>query len=307
MFQNNLDIIYFIYGASYVIMGIVVLRQPKEGSTFKLAGILWLLAGFGLFHGMNEWLNMWVLLKGRNTTIDLLQWGCLTTSYAFLFEFGKKTISVTGQGALSSRKKFVTCLQWWVFLGAGTIVSLFGIPSHELLKAFRITARYTLGFTGYVLTAYGFISYYIYEKDMLTRSNVQISFLLLGVAFLLYSVLTGLVVPEGDFFPANWLNESSFSDTTGIPVSVFRAGVAVIVTIAVTDILNIFNWEAKNSLSTLHTALLRAIPDKIILLSSDLKIVWANTTAIESVSDRLGNTDIGKQYCYHSFFDRTSP
>ncbi|QWR77507.1 ATP-binding protein [Candidatus Magnetomonas plexicatena] len=116
-----------------------------------------------------------------------------------------------------------------------------------------------------------------------------------------------MVVPKGDFFPAHWLNESSFLTAVGIPVSVFRAGVAVIITIAVTDILNIFNWEAKNSLTTLHTALLKAIPDKILLLSPDLKIVWANPTAIESIGDRLSITDMTQQYCYQTFLERMSP
>ncbi|MBF0459697.1 MAG: PAS domain S-box protein, partial [Nitrospirae bacterium] len=287
MFQENLDIIYFIYGSSYVIMGIVVLRQPKEGSTFKLAGILWLLAGFGLLHGTNEWLNMWALLKGRNMGVDLLQWFCLTSSYAFLFEFGRKTIRITGQGCLSCNEQFIKYLQWWIILGALTIVFLFGISSHDLLTAGTIATRYTLGFTGSILTAYGFILYYNYEKDMLAKTNVyKVLFLLLSAAFLLYSILGGLVVPEGDFFPANWLNESSFLKVTGIPVSIFRLGVAVCVTIVVTEILNIFNWEAKNrlqyeilklqALEDRHRNLLETIPDIIFNVDVDGIFTYIN-------------------------------
>ncbi|MBF0566786.1 MAG: PAS domain-containing protein [Nitrospirae bacterium] len=306
MFQNNLDIIYFIYGSSFVIMGIVVLRQPKEGSTFKLAGILWLLAGFGISHGINEWLEMWAILKGGNKAIDLLQWFCLTTSYAFLFEFGRRTIRVTGQSSQSCRKFLIKYLDWRITLCAGIIVFLFSVLSHDLLKTGSIAARYTLGFPGSILTAYGFIAYYVCEKDMLSKVNVRIPFLLSGVAFLLYAVLSGLIVPEGDFFPANWLNESSFLSVSGIPVSFFRAGVAVGVTIAVMEILNIFNLEAKNKLQYEILALLKAVPDRIILLSPDLTIVWANTSAIEPVSNRLNTPEITQQHCYRLYFDRLS-
>ncbi|MBF0458469.1 MAG: PAS domain-containing protein [Nitrospirae bacterium] len=287
MFQNNLDIIYSLYGASYVIMGIVILRQPKEGSAFKLAGILWLLAGFGLLHGINEWLNMWAILKGRNMGVDMLQWFCLTASYAFLFEFGRRTISITRQGYISSRNILTKYLHWWVILGVAAVVFLLGVSSQDLLRAGTIATRYTLGFTGSILTAYSFISYYSYEKDMLAKTNVyKVPFLLLGASFLLYSILGGLVVPEGNFFPANWLNESSFLGAAGIPVSIFRLGVAVCITIAVTEILNIFNWEAKNrlqyeilkvqALEDRHRNLLETIPDIVFNVDMDGNIIYIN-------------------------------
>ncbi|WP_444547976.1 hypothetical protein [Candidatus Magnetomonas plexicatena] len=132
-------------------MGIVVLRQPKEGSTFKLAGVLWLLAGFGLLHGMNEWLNMWAIIKGRNVGVDLLQWLCLTTSYAFLFEFGRRTIRVTGKEDIINWKRLIIYLKWWMILGAGTSVFLFFISIHDSVNAGSIAARYTLGFPGSIL------------------------------------------------------------------------------------------------------------------------------------------------------------
>ncbi|MBF0566094.1 MAG: PAS domain S-box protein [Nitrospirae bacterium] len=66
------------------------------------------------------------------------------------------------------------------------------------------------------------------------------------------------------------------------------------------------NEEEYKNLSQQFMALLKAIPDNLILLSPDLKIVWANTSAIESVRNRLNVTDLTRQYCYRLFFDRLS-
>ncbi len=64
-FQNNLDIVFCVYGLAFIIMGVTVLVQPKKGSAFKIADILWLLAAFGIVHGINEILDMWVIIKGK--------------------------------------------------------------------------------------------------------------------------------------------------------------------------------------------------------------------------------------------------
>jgi len=53
-FQNNLDIVFFVYGLSFVVMGLAISFQPKKESEFSIAKILWLLAFFGITHGINE-------------------------------------------------------------------------------------------------------------------------------------------------------------------------------------------------------------------------------------------------------------
>jgi hypothetical protein len=83
---NNLDIIFFIYGLAFFVMGISILIVPKKESTFKLSGILWPLAWFGLIHGLNEWLDMWEMIKYKGDLINAVRGGrvCLDSLKRFL-------------------------------------------------------------------------------------------------------------------------------------------------------------------------------------------------------------------------------
>jgi uncharacterized membrane protein HdeD (DUF308 family) len=64
-FQNNLDAVFLIYGLAFIIMGTVILVQPRKKSHFEIANVLWLLALFGITHGANELMDMWAIIKGN--------------------------------------------------------------------------------------------------------------------------------------------------------------------------------------------------------------------------------------------------
>ncbi len=87
---RHLDVIFFIYGLAFVVMGIAILLQPKKASEHKIANIFWLLALFGITHGVNELLDMWAIIKGRHPLMDNVRWFILVISYIFLFEFGRR-------------------------------------------------------------------------------------------------------------------------------------------------------------------------------------------------------------------------
>lgn len=250
-FKNNLDIVFFFYGLAFFVMGISILVQPKKGSVFKIAYILWLLAWFGLVHGINEWLDMWTMIKYRSKTLDLIRLFCLITSYIFLFEFGKRLfIESIHKKLFKWQKKIVQYLSWGVYLSI-VIFIFFGSAStyYDLFgETGSIWARYLLCFPGAIFTGLGFFSYYRREKRVLKQAKVKSYFLLSGSSFTIYGILSGLVVPRGDFFPANWLNTDSFFLTIHIPVQVFRAALAIIAAISVNGMIKIFNWESRRKL-----------------------------------------------------------
>jgi diguanylate cyclase (GGDEF)-like protein/PAS domain S-box-containing protein len=66
---------------------------------------------------------------------------------------------------------------------------------------------------------------------------------------LVYGVLAGLVVPDGDFFPSSVFNYRFFREGIGIPVQVFRAACAVAVTFFIMRALRVFDWEVQASLA----------------------------------------------------------
>ncbi len=248
--QWSLNTFFFFYGLAFFMMGIIILVQPKKGSTFRLAHILWLLACFGLIHGINEWLNMWVIIDERTGTAGLVKLCCLIISFIFLFEFGNRLLIESFFERISKwQKEIARHSRWVIYLVGGAIILFNSISEYsDFLKDGRIWARYLLGFPGALLTGIGFFSYYLREENLLKEANAKNYFLLAGASFIFYGILSGLVVPKGDFFPSNWLNNDSFLSAVHMPVQALIAVLAIIITIAVAGMIRIFEWEAKKKL-----------------------------------------------------------
>ena len=240
--QNNLDIVFFIYGLAFVIMGIAIWVQPKKESKFEIANILWLLSGFGLIHGTNEFLDMWAIIKGRSPALDIVRSFFLIVSYLFLFEFGRRLLRISGEKYL---EKITKLLGWWLTSIIGFAILIFGFISTDFWETGTIWARYLLGFPGGVLIGFGFVLYYKYKKHELESLKVKKYFFCASLFFLVYGILGGLVVPKGNFFPSNFLNTDSFLSLVRIPVQIFRAFCAIIVTWVIYRILGIFNLEIR--------------------------------------------------------------
>jgi len=239
-FKSNLDIIFFIYGLAFVGMGIAIWAQPKKGSSFKLASILWLLAGFGFIHGANEFLDMWAIIKGQNPIFDIIRSLALIISYLFLFEFSRRLFRICGQKYLEGLSRV---FGWWMTLAITLVIFTLGFKSGDFWKTGTIWARYLLGFPGCIFLSISFISYYQYEKKELAALKVKKYFFWAGISFFTYGLLGGLVVPKADFFPSNLLNTDYFFSVTGVPVQGPRAVIAIIIAWSICGILRIFNWE----------------------------------------------------------------
>ncbi len=247
-FQSHLDIVFFIYGLAFVIMGILILAQSKKKSVFRIGGIFWLLACFGLLHGINEWLDMWNIIRGQNDLLDIARWCCLVFSYLFLFEFGRRLfrMNITKAGPLY--KKFSPFLAWPVTITITGVIVVSACLWNDFFLSGSILARYFLGLTGSLLTASGFYLYLKSEEAVLASQNVRRYFLWTIFAFMTYGILGGFIVPKGNFFPSNIINGDAFLSFTGAPVQVFRAIVAVLATWSVINILKIFDWEKKRNI-----------------------------------------------------------
>ena len=114
LFYRNLDVVFFLYGFAFVTMGVTILVQPKRGSEFEIANILWLLAAFGITHGINELLDMWAIIKGRHELLDLARWFILVISYILLFEFGRQLFQLNPSKAPAWQRKVSGLLTWWL-------------------------------------------------------------------------------------------------------------------------------------------------------------------------------------------------
>lgn len=280
LFYHNLDIVFFIYGMSFVVMGITLLIQPKKMSEFEIANILWLLAAFGISHGINEFMDMWAIIKGRNPLLDIIRWYILVISYIALFEFGRRLFRLKIPASSSLRKKIAKPLKWWLLPCALIVISIAGLLSSDFWKGGSIWARYLLGLPGGILIGLGFHSYYYTEEKILRPLNVKKYFFTASVAFFIYGILGGLIVPQGNFFPANVLNNDTFLATFKVPVQALRAVCSIIAAWALAGMLKIFNWEIRSKLQDAQDILKQQLKESE---ERYLEIVESSTDIIHSV------------------------
>ncbi len=242
--SRNMDLVFLIYGAAFIFMGVAIFSHPKRGSDFRLAGIFWLLAIFGLIHGVNEWLDMLKLSRVSTFSGNIIGLICLFVSFIFLFEFGRRLVRITSDNSPAWQKMLAKLAGWkiYIFLMACLFVMV-SIADNPILAA-GIWSRYLFGFTGSILTGAGFILFYRNEKDKLSSLQVKRYFDLTTIAFVVYGVSSGLIVPKADHFPANTFNYDTFMATFDFPVQLARAIAAVFATFSIIKILKVFRWES---------------------------------------------------------------
>ena len=116
--------IWFIYGLAFFALGLVIITYPKKPSMFDLANHLWLIAGFGLLHGTNEWIDMFIGIGEPfpASVLKVIRLITLSGSFLFLLRFGTKVI-------VETKKKFHFLEMLPVALFAVWIVILLMIPN----------------------------------------------------------------------------------------------------------------------------------------------------------------------------------
>ncbi len=278
-FTKNLDVVFLISGVSYVAMAVAIYAQPHHESSFRLADIMGLLAGFGMAHGINEWLYMFALIKkDQEIILTNIRAIALTIAFVFLFEFGRRLI-------ILSLKKFLN--KWITIVLYFLVFVLIAVTKENPV----IWPRYLLGFPGGIFSAYGFILYYRNNKTILSLFKTHKYFIAAAVSLAAYGILGGIFVPKANFFPASFINNTMFFHLFGIPVQVFRAVCAVILVWSIYKILDIFEWEIiselKSALQETTAAkvyvdnILKSIIDTLIVIDSKAKIRAINKTGCQ--------------------------
>jgi two-component system NtrC family sensor kinase len=232
-------LIYLLYGAAFLFLGVAIAAKDMKGSDLPLASSLWLLSMFGFLHGAHEWLELGPLIEGENLqfneifTIKAVSVLLVILSFIFLLQFGLSQVRVLGKrySRWSAVFPVPLWLIWFVY------VWHFGLSNegfHVDMQALRqadIGARYTFGFAGALLTAYGLIA----TSSKMSALSLPVSRKLhyAGVSFGLYAVFVGV-------FSSNFT-----MPFVAVPVAVFRGAAAFFVTYFMTRALNIFDIELR--------------------------------------------------------------
>jgi signal transduction histidine kinase len=257
LFAANRVIILSVYGQVFFLLGVVLALQSWRHSRVVLARHLKWLAAFGLLHGLHEWGDVFIPLQGQYLAepfievLLVLQVLLLAVSFACLFQFGLECLRPFPDG------------QWWVryLAGAGLVVWIFIAfgPTSTLLdtglewsRLNNILARYSLGFPGALVAAYGLRRQTQKLVAPVEMPHIWQTLRVAGLALAGYSVLSGLVVSPADFFPANWLNSAILEQITLVPVQVYRSILGLILLVAIIRALEVFQIELDRRLSNLE-------------------------------------------------------
>lgn len=244
-------VIFFFYGLCFFLLGAAIFLYPKKGSSFQLAPSLWLIAAFGILHGINEWIDMFILIPGFEGEVFLrvARLVIMPVSFLFLILFGT---TITAQKI----KRYRVALKSTPYLLSGVWALIIALSGQPFIMG-DIWARYLIGLPGALLTSYALISQ-LPEFERHHAPEVKRYLKISAGAFLAYGLFAGLIVRDATFFPASILNYTAFSGIIGVPVQVFRAICAAVIAYSMIRVLAVFDWEVKVSLRNSNEALGKA-------------------------------------------------
>jgi len=278
---SEMILVWFIYGLAFFTLGLVILVYPKGGSRFELARHIWMVGVFGLMHGLNEWLDMFIRFGGPlppDLLAQVRMW-VLPASFFWLVRFGATILSRNAKGPHFLRMiPMILAVGWLVIL-------LLGEPSSRPLVG-NIWSRYLLGMPGAFLTAWALLDQIPRFRRMGLHSITR-NLAIAAATFLVYGIVAGLFVRGGSFFPASILNYETFTAVTGLPVQIFRAICAVIAAWSIIRVLDVFRWETQEALriSELRCATIAsAIPVFLFMTDRDMIVSFVQGKGL----DRLG-------------------
>ncbi len=256
--------IFFLYGLSFFILGLTILIYPKRDSSFRAARHLWLIAGFGIAHGINEWIDMFLMIYESNRDIvfwlEIARIITLPTSFLFLVCFGVIEIS-------AYQRRF-TPLKILPLVLAGAWLGIFIFSTNRFLGG-DIWGRYLLCVPGAILTSYALLLNVPHFRKMKLHSIVR-NTQLAAFTFFLYAILAGIVVKEANFFPASIIHHAAFRSLIGFPVQIARALCAFMIAFSMMGVLRVFHWERVRALQeSEHRVRTIASATPIILFLTD--------------------------------------
>jgi signal transduction histidine kinase len=109
-----------------------------------------------------------------------------------------------------------------------------------------------LGFPGALFAAYGVHYQAKHQIKPLNLPHIYRMFQVAGIALGVYAILTGLIVPPGDFPPANIINSGNLMALVGVPAPVFRSLAGLVIAVAVIRGLEVFDVEVDRQIEKME-------------------------------------------------------
>ena len=311
-----MEIVYFIYGLSFFLMGVLIAAKRKKGSAFAFSREFNLLAAFAIIHGVGEWTEMFRLVyrgTSHREELHVLEEGgilLMLVSFIFLLIFGLRALV---QAREDYGRRHLKNFEFILWGGAILISSLFMSVEYEgMHNVLHVLSRYLIALPATLIISY---SAFVLSRrvDRSAFPKIKNSLVGLGFFFFLYGLSSGLVVPRADFFPASFLNYESFQAAFGFPIQLVRSVLALLITVFIIGSLRIFNMEEerkateqtiklRDAYERLEKAehfshvILENLGEGIVVLDKDFRIHRANQYMLNLIKMDMEEV-VGKQ-CY---------
>ena len=218
-------IVLLVYGFSFFALGIAaaVRLGARRDDLEELTACLPWLAAFAFVHATLEWMLCANAAREAELVPEALQAVFVLGSFLLLFEFGRRLVLRTGgrHALLDGR----------ITLALAAAALAAALLPGDAARNIAVAARLLVGTSAAALAGVGLLRFARSAPAdyWLERASFRIG----GMAFLLYAVLAGLVVPAAPWLPASWPDGETFKAIFGIRVEVLRTACALTITLAI--------------------------------------------------------------------------
>ena len=262
-FGEHIVLIFFLYGLAFFSMGLAVWLESGRASQLEFARALRPLAGFGITHGVHEWLEMFQKMaeRGANGYLPALWFETarvllLVSSFWLLVSFGACLL----QRQRGAPPRICPVAATLTLLWAASIVFVY-LRLHpsplEWLAMGDALSRYLIAMPGGVIACLALV-----RQQQLLRGRGMERFgrdlLWAAIAFFWYGVVGQAVTRRTSLFPFSILNSDSFLAFFGFPAQLLRAAMACLIAIFIIRALRAFDLERQQRLAEANAARLRA-------------------------------------------------
>ena len=301
-FEQNMVIVYFLYGLAFFSMGLAVWLESGRASELRLAHAMGPLAAFGLLHGLHEWAEMFERLGAvvpnapavaQSVGFSVIRLGLLVASFLMLIIFSARLLHVSGKGR-GNEPAFVMLTVgaltgvWLVSVIATQRVYRFCLD--DCLTVIDVLTRYTLAIPGALLASWAMIleqrafrerGMAAYGRDLQWAAISLVLYGIIGQSFTVPSVL----------FPSNIINSALFLDLFGVPVQFFRGCIAILVAVFIIRALRAFEMEHEQHLTSAREARLQAQQEALLTQQIARHETEALNQELKSAYERLQARD----------------
>lgn len=272
------SVVFFFYGLGFFVLGMATAFQYRARSEFPLTKAIWALAGFGTLHAFHEWSLVFapiqeaVLPPSGVLLFKLAEGLASAASWALLWQFGTMLMPQAGRGAVIMRKLPLIAFLGWLALLVRTerLIGLSPQPLAAAMAEFMSLdhlAHYLLGVPGALLTAW-VLACQAAEFRGTRLDRLTGPLYIAACSFLTYAALVGFLYYRPGLGLLTLPTLKVLGPWWALPAQIVQLATVVSMTIAMVNVLAIFNLEGERRLEEAETQ--RAILNERLRISRDL-------------------------------------